>query len=212
MSWLSLFEEMKILVGITGGIGSGKSIVSKICRIKGFPVYDCDSRAKILMHSSKSIKEKLIEIVGEQVIMSNGSINTTILADKIFSNSIIRNKVNFVVHNAVRSDIEKWIEQQKTEIIFIESAILHTSHLDEFVDSIWYVDASEEERIRRVEIRNNISKEEIKKRISSQKNEMDNLPIEKLKIINNNGQKSLVEQINHFINQMSNKKISITKI
>lgn len=198
----------KILVGITGGIGSGKSVVSRICRVKGFAVYDCDSRAKMLMHSSDEIKRELITLVGSEVICSDGTINKALLSNKIFSDSNIRNRVNKIVHESVRKDLLEWVNNQNSVCLFVESAILHTSHLDEIVDAIWLVEASTEMCVRRVIDRNKVSRQEVEMRMKSQEKEFEALSQDKISKIFNDNEKSLMEQINLLLLNMSNQKIN----
>lgn len=198
----------KILVGITGGIGSGKSVVSRICRVKGFAVYDCDSRAKMLMHSSDEIKRELITLVGSEVICSDGTINKALLSNKIFSDSNIRNRVNKIVHESVRKDLLEWVNNQNSACLFVESAILHTSHLDEIVDAIWLVEASTEMCVRRVIDRNKVSRQEVEMRMKSQEKEFEALSQDKISKIFNDNEKSLMEQINLLLLNMSNQKIN----
>ena len=201
-----LVSRDKILIGITGGIGSGKSVVSRICRIKGFAVYDCDSQAKSLMQSSEDIKGELRALLGEDVVCSNGTINKALLSDRIFSDTDIRSSVNKIVHEAVRKDIGEWINNQYSIYLFIESAILHTSHLDEIVDEIWHIEASKETCMYRVMERSNISRHEVELRMKSQEREFESLPKDKISKIFNDYGKSLMEQINLLLLNMSNQK------
>lgn len=196
----------KSIIGITGGIGSGKSVVSRICRLKGFPVYDCDNKAKSLMNESSALKEEMTRKIGENVLREDGTINRQIVAQHVFSDNHFRQWLNSKVHEMVRIDISKWIAEQDAEIVFIESAILHTSELDKIVSQIWFVEAPEELRVKRVMLRNNLSREDVMARVNSQKHEFDALPRHKIFYISNYETHSLLCEINHLINRMSNQK------
>ena len=95
------------IIGITGGIGSGKSVVSRILRCCGFTVYDCDSEAKKLMTCNYMVKDCLINLFGDSVYHPSGELNKTLIADKLFSDNDIRVQVNAIVHRAVRNDIPR---------------------------------------------------------------------------------------------------------
>lgn len=208
--WDILFQKncnmeikSKTILGITGGIGSGKSVVCGICKAKGLPVYDCDSNAKRLMNTSDEIKNSLQSRFGQKAIIDN-EINKKLIAEKIFTDESHRLWLNTIVHTAVREDIINWVKVQTANIICIESAILHTSHLDEMVNQIWLVDAPDELRINRVAKRDNLSSDEIKKRIAVQRNEFTALPAHKISKIDNSDKKSLLLQINQLLEKISN--------
>lgn len=193
---------MKIIIGITGGIGSGKSIVSAICKAKGYAVYDCDYMAKKIMDNSSALKSQIAKYFGKEAI-TDGQIDRKYLALRIFKNEDDRKYLNSIVHSAVLDDIHKWISTGSSNLLFIESAILTSSGIDKMCDHIWMVDADEETRINRVIKRNAISREEVIARINSQKKEHSQLNNIKLHKINNNDNDSLLIQINQLLNQMS---------
>lgn len=195
----------KYLIGVTGGIGSGKSVVCNICKAKGYPIYDCDLNAKRLMDSSSEIKNKLINNFGNKIIDDSGSINRKNLAQIIFADSDARLAVNAIVHKAVTDDIIQWISIQDKSILFVESAILHTSKLDKIVDEIWLVETEIETRIERVIKRNNISREDVEKRIIAQADEFSMLPSSKIFRIKNEETESLLIQIEKQITKIINK-------
>lgn len=168
------------IIAITGGIGAGKSVVSTILRHAGYSVYDCDSRAKILMNDSPLIKEALIaQFGGADVYDDAGNLNRQCLAGIIFNDVHALQYVNSVVHPAVRSDIAHWCTLQPQRPVFIETAILKEGGLELMVDQVWNVTAPLEVRVGRVMKRNNVSREEVLSRISSQTADYfsDSLPI-----------------------------------
>lgn len=185
-----------MIIGITGGIGAGKSVVSRILRLKGFEVYDCDSRASEIMHSSLEILNWLKENIGEEAVDHNGSINRRAVGEVIFSDVNKRESLNRIVHTAIYDDV-KCCSAGKT--FFVESAILATSHLDELCDKIWLVEAPVETRIMRVEKRSGLDRKNIEARIKTQQHEFDELDKTKTSVIINDGSISLLEQIDKLI-------------
>ena len=159
---------MKTVIAIIGGIGSGKSVVSEILRTMDYPVYDCDSNAKLLMNRSDTIKNELIAAFGDDVVSDDGTINRVRLSDKVFGNETNLSRLNAIVHPAVIEDFNKWVERQCSTYVFVETAILYESGMDKCVDEIWEVTAPVDIRIERVMRRNGISEEAVRSRIESQ--------------------------------------------
>lgn len=158
---------MSYLIAITGGIGSGKSVVSKMLTSMGYPVYDCDSRAKALMDKSEEIQLRLCnEVLSDCVI--DGKIDRKRLAEKVFKDKEALNRLNQIVHSSVRIDLMTWSGLNQSEIQFVETAILYQSGIDEMVDQVWDVDAPFDLRIERVMKRNSMSREDVIDRITSQ--------------------------------------------
>lgn len=185
------------LIGITGGIGAGKSVVSRIFRLKGYPVYDCDSRAKILMEESEMILSSLLEHFGEECFMDNGRINRQALARLVFESEEKRRWLNALVHAEVRRDLTLWAENEwkRHDVIFVESAIMVSSGLVGMCQRILLVEASEETRIQRALQRGGIDMENLMLRIEAQRKEFDSLPAGKTIIINNDKESSLLTRL-----------------
>ena len=113
-----------ISVGLTGGIGSGKSVVSEMFKIFNIPTYNSDSQAKILMEINTDIKNEIIELLGIAAYTEN-LLNKQYIASEIFLNNTLRNKLNNIVHKYVIQDFMKWINIQiKSDFVILESAIL----------------------------------------------------------------------------------------
>ncbi|MDE6338183.1 MAG: dephospho-CoA kinase [Muribaculaceae bacterium] len=184
-----------MLIGITGGIGAGKSVVSRILRLKGYPVYDCDLRARELMDNSSEIKSALCDRLGAAALKPDGSIDRSFIASKVFASDDDRLWLNRLVHGAVREDLGLWTDRQEGDLCFVESAIMVSSGLDKMCDTIWLVDAPVEIRMRRAVARGGATAENIALRIEAQKGEFELLPEGKtVKILNaDNG--SLLRQI-----------------
>lgn len=185
---------MQGIIGITGGIGSGKSIVARVLRCNGFSVYDCDSEAKRIMTKNPEVKEALIKELGAEIYLNTGEINRPLLSSHLFTDVQVRAKVNAIVHEAVKRDIKNKIERECGHL-FIESAILFSSGIDKMCDKVWIVESPLEERIKRIEERDNLNNEDIKKRIKSQEREMEHLGNTDVIIIKNDGRHPVLPQI-----------------
>lgn len=156
-----------IKVGLTGGIGSGKTYVAAVFTSLGIPVYNSDDRAKALMNESQLIKEALIAKFGEEVY-DGGELNRPFLASHIFQNQSLLEYVNGVVHPVVQKDFEQWCSSQTSKYILKEAAILFEIGGDASLDFMVLVTAPEALRIERVQQRNGWTVQEIKDRISKQ--------------------------------------------
>ena len=190
-------------IGITGGIGVGKSVVSRLLRCNGFDVYDCDSEAKHLMVSDPRIKESLISQIGEDVYYSDGSINRGKLAEILFKDHNIRNFVNKIVHQAVRDDIER--RRNLIEgLFFIESAIIATAKIDKMCSQVWIIQAPLEERINRVINRDNTDIDSIRKRMDAQEIEFTLLKGDDTLMIENGDNTPLMLIILKLTNSINN--------
>ena len=118
-----------MIIAITGGIGSGKSVVSQVLRVAGYPVYDCDSNAKLIMDKDEEMQKQLADSFGSDVVV-NGVIQRKVLASLVFADRNKLEKLNAIVHPAVRRDIKRWEETQKSDVVFVETAILKESGVD----------------------------------------------------------------------------------
>ena len=154
-------------VGITGGIGSGKSTVCGLLSAYGVAVYDSDARAKALMEQSAALRESLCAAFGEECYKEDG-LNRQYLASKVFGDEQSLMKLNSIVHPAVRADFRSWAEQQSGEYVVLESAILFESAFETEVDTTLAVLAPVEERVRRAMGRDGADREAILNRIQHQ--------------------------------------------
>lgn len=158
---------MKLVV-ISGGIGSGKSVLSHIVNVMGYPTYDCDREAKRLMNESQNLREALTKLLGGDAYNSNGHLNRAYVSQCIFRDEALRNAMNALVHPAVKDDIAKWAKAQETTVAFVETALLAESGLSSMANEIWIVDAPVELRIERVMKRSGLTSDQVKARIASQ--------------------------------------------
>ncbi len=157
------------VIAITGGIGSGKSVVSRVVASMGFPVYDCDSRARRLQDSDPEMRRRIAEEVTPEALNPDGTLNRAALGQCVFANPDKLLRLNEIVHGAVAADLRAEIARFRGPLFFVETAILYESGFDRLVDAIWEVTAPEELRISRVMARNGLSAAEVKARIDAQR-------------------------------------------
>lgn len=157
------------LTAITGGIGAGKSVISRVLRVMGYEVFDCDREAKLLMDSDPVIKSRLVAEIHPGSVSPEGNIDRRLLSTVVFADSEKLNALNSIVHAAVLRRIRAWqSERHNKDHIFVETAILYQSGLDKIVDDVIEVIAPDEIRIMRVMKRNNCNREYVVSRIRSQ--------------------------------------------
>ncbi len=191
-----------IIIGVTGGIGSGKSIVCKFMSIHNIPVYDADKEAKNLNDNSSIIKSKLIERFGNN-IYTNEVLNKKKLANLIFNDKDNLQYVNSVIHSELATHFLNWIEKNKhCNLLAIDAAVLFESGFDKYVDKIVTVIAPIDIRIARVSDRDNLSSEQIKARIESQISDKERIEKSDFMITNDN-KSSIIKQVNYIINKIT---------
>ena len=190
-----------IKIGITGGIGSGKSVISRILRLLNYPVYDSDFWAKELMNNNPTIQQSLTERFGPETYQNN-TLNRPFLAQQIFNNDDARLFVNSIVHPIVSQHFLDWTENQNSELVFIESAILFSSGLDKIIDTTIFVDAPQQIRLQRVKLRDNSTETAIQARINSQKQEESYAKEHSQFIIHNDNKQLLLPQITTIIKEL----------
>ncbi|MGM0376521.1 MAG: dephospho-CoA kinase [Bacteroidota bacterium] len=154
-------------IGVTGGIGSGKSTVCKVFEVLGIPVYYADDRARALILSDPRIRKGYKELFGEKVY-ENGQLNRKLVADKIFSNRSLLEKVNRLVHPVVREDFTQWVERREAPYVIEEAAVLLESGGQDLLDRVVVVSAPESLRVQRVAKRDGISEAKVRERIKNQ--------------------------------------------
>ncbi len=165
---------MKI-VGLTGGIGSGKSTVAKMFQELGVPIYNSDSEAKRIMGDSLDLKNGLIDLFGEKVF-EKGELNRRYLANLVFNNPKLLVQLNNLVHPAVAIDFEKWISKQNTEIVMQESALIFEHDKEDKFDAVILVTAPKEVRIERLKRRDHSTSQEIESRMKNQLDDKEKIP------------------------------------
>tara|TARA_R110002051_G_scaffold68564_8_gene123683 strand:- start:1931 stop:2515 length:585 start_codon:yes stop_codon:yes gene_type:complete len=163
-----------IVVGLTGGIGSGKSTIAAMFHELGVPVYNSDERAKHLMNTSKKIKKELVELLGKKAYLDD-KINITYIAKKVFNDADMLEKLNKIVHPVVRKDFIKWTKKQNAPYVIQETALLFENNAQELYDSVILVTAPKKIRIERVLSRDGSTKEQIIARMNNQLDDETNL-------------------------------------
>ena len=159
-------------IGITGGIGSGKSTVCALFREQGVAVYDSDTEAKRLMAESADLRRRLIEGFGEECYNAEG-LDRKYLASKVFGCEEALQRLNSIVHPAVREDFRAWAERQRGSYVVLESAILFEAGFENEVDATLAVMAPLEERVRRTMERDGVEREQVMERIKHQMSDDD---------------------------------------
>ena len=180
-------------VGLTGGIGSGKSTIAKIFEVLGIPVYYADDAAKRLMNEDDKLKEDIIRHFGKESY-TNDRLNRSYLASLVFNNEEKLALLNSLTHPATINDANEWMQKQRSPYIIKEAALIFESGSNDQLDYVIGVYAPAPLRIRRTMLRDNVTEEEVLKRISRQMNEE-----EKMKrcdfIITNDEQQMVLPQV-----------------
>ena len=192
-----------IKIGITGGIGSGKSVVASLFQLLGVPVYIADEESKRLTNQSMTIRRQLIAHYGEAIYTAQG-LNKPLLAAKIFQDPAQRRIVNGIIHPEVKHHFEAWAAQQETPLCAIESAILFESGFDQVVDTHLMVYAPKALRIERATARDAASREAIQQRIESQMADEEKRELADHLIYNDN-QQPLIPQVTALIARLTAK-------
>lgn len=161
-----------MIIGLTGGIGSGKSTIAEQLRKMGYGVYDTDSEAKRLIVEDAHVREQIVQLLGEAAY-AHGVYQTAWVAQQVFADKSLLARVNAIVHPAVRNDISRWASQQTAELCFVECAILYSSGIDQLCDKVVAITAPEELRIARTIARDHTSIEKVRARICAQETNTD---------------------------------------
>lgn len=173
-----------MVIGLTGGIGSGKTTVANMFKKLGVPIYIADVEAKKLMLTSKIIQRKLKALFGEETYI-NETLNKIFLASKIFNDKSLLKKMNAIVHPKVASHFKRWLKKQDTPYVIKESAIIFENNLTAQYNYIITVVADEELRIKRVTKRDDSNKSKIKAIIKNQLSDADKIKKSDFVIYNN---------------------------
>ncbi len=186
----------KLKVGITGGIGSGKTTVCKIFETLGIPVYYADDRAKALMVEDRKLVSNIKNIFGEEAYLPNGELNRKHIADIAFHNPLKLKELNAVVHPAVLEDGDRWhAEQKDAPYTLKEAALIFESDSYKHLDKIITVFAPQNVRLERVILRGgNLTKKDIEARMAKQLSEEEKMKRADF-IIYNDGVQALIPQV-----------------
>ncbi len=190
------------IIGITGGIGSGKSTVSKFIEEMGFPVYDSDFWAKELVNVDENLKQKIIELLGSEAYDEDGKYNRKFVAEKVFENKELLLKLNQIIHPAVKIHFENWVNAQHSEFVFKETALLFELKLNESCYQSILVTAEENIRIKRVMDRDGRTYREVKEIIDKQMTESEKVKLADFVIENNFDLETLKEFTEQVITEL----------
>ncbi|AHW58735.1 dephospho-CoA kinase [Draconibacterium orientale] len=177
---------MALKIGITGGIGSGKSVICQVFKLLGAPVFEADVWAKKLMNSHPEIKTGLIDWYGSDIYSPNGTIDRKKLAGIIFTDSTAMQKVNGLIHPVVRQEFIIWADKQNSSYVVHEAAILFESGFYKMMDHTILVTAPEKMRIDRVTKRDGSTMEAVKERMGKQWGDEQKRELASLEIKNDN--------------------------
>ena len=201
------------LTAIAGGIGSGKSVVSKCLRIMGYEVYDTDTEAKRIMDTSRGIKRAIAVEICREAITDTGDIDRRRLARAVFADSKLLGRLNVLVHRAVVDDIKMWYDTRSEAGIplFVETALLYQSRIDTMVDCVWLVDAPVETRVGRIVGRGGISDTEARSRIDAQERYRPDRRHAMTRLIVNDGRTALLPRIGELLSELTRCHASVSE-
>lgn len=190
------------VIGLTGGIGSGKSTVAKFIGEMGFPVYSSDARAKEIVNEDELLKKGIIELLGEKAYDENGLYDRKYVSEIVFNNEEFLLKLNGMIHPAVKFDFEKWVARQATEFVFKETALLFELNLNESCFKSILVTADDNCRIKRVMDRDGKTYREVKNVMHHQMPEKDKIKKADFVIFNNEGITELKTETENVIHEL----------
>ena len=173
-------------LGITGGIGSGKSTICRVFKVLGVPVFDADAVAKNLLNTDDEIRQGLINLFGNDIYTPEGSVDRKMLAEIIFNNENHLNKVNSLVHPKVRNEFYKWRDQQKAPYIIHEAAILFESGFYKMMDQVLLITAPEKDQIERVMKRDGVTEDQVRERMKRQMPNNEKQELADMVLVNDN--------------------------
>lgn len=189
-----------MIVGLTGGIGSGKSTVARLLVTLGYPIYNSDNRAKWLQNNHAELMHEIKLLLGTDVY-ADGKLNRALVATRVFADSDLLQRLNAIVHPAVAVDFANWLALQKSTTVFKESAILIETGIFKQCDALIVVTAPESLRIKRVAVRDGTSPDEILKRMNNQMPEADKVALADFVIVNDDHQ-LIIPQVLQMIEQL----------
>ena len=191
-----------VKIGITGGIGSGKSTVAKLLKLHGVPVYNADDETKKLNNDSPIIREELMKYFGEDLYINN-QLDKKKFADIIFNDAEKLKLANAIIHPEVLKHFANWCKQHANHpIVALEAAILFESNFHKYLDKVVTVYSPLEVRVVRVSKRDNVSPEMVKSRIAHQMPEAKKIEMSQYVIFNDH-QASLIQQVSELLKELN---------
>lgn len=194
-------------LGITGGIGSGKSVVSHLLQTMGVPLYLSDAEAKAIVATNACIHKELVSLLGEEVFIG-GVLNKNYLASRIFSNEGCRKQVNGIIHPRVKADFRRWVESHTAEsVVAMESAILFEAGFADEVDVVVMVYAPQQLRIDRVMERDASTYDQVLARIKSQMDDEEKKQLAHY-VVYNDEQTPIIPQLVDLLTELNKRRDS----
>jgi len=181
-----------MIVGLAGGIGSGKTTVSEVFRELGIPVYDSDQEAKQLMISSQKVKKSIIALLGKKAYHGK-KLDRTYISNKVFMNEALLKKLNTIVHPAVKKDFLTWMKKQGSPYVIQETALIFENMSQDFYDKVILVTAPRDIRVSRVMKRDGSLKQDVLARIANQLDDSKKISLSDYVIENIELSKTLAE-------------------
>ncbi len=163
-----MVSDGRLLVGVTGGIGSGKSYFCRILESMGFPVFDTDTAARREMLENEGLRRRLRKLVSPEIFKDNGSLNKPVIRKFLHTSEQNAARFDAVVHPCVREAWRRWAESRESHLVFMECALLYEAHFDNEVDFSVLVSAPEEVRVERVMERDGIPAHMVRKWMAMQ--------------------------------------------
>ena len=200
-------EKHTYIVGVTGGIGAGKSYVCQTIAKHGFPVYTSDLEARTIIDTNEQVRHRLQQLFGKDIYTPYG-LDRKRVAQIVFSNPSLLQQMNGIVHPVVHQHFLHWTGTQTASMVFLESAILVSSGFDALCDAIVYITAPEQQRVQRVLRRDAVSKEDVLRRIANQSEAKSTLQLPSITLNNDETQPvdSLVQQMFHTLTSFQSLK------
>lgn len=190
-------------LAITGCIGSGKSVVSRMMNVLGVPVYDCDVNAKRLMTDDGFIVSELKRMFGDECYEDDGTLNRQYIASRIFTDKENIKRVNSLVHPVVKRDFEEWAARQESSVVAVETAILYESGMIEAVDKVLVVWADRETAISRTMQRSGMNRIQVENRMNNQMS-VDDLLLMSDYSLYNDGDEPLLPRVMSVVEELKN--------
>ena len=191
-----------MVIGLTGGIGSGKSTVARLFEIMGCAVFYSDDAAKEI-YFDKDVKQKVKALLGNTAYLSETAIDKKYISSKIFSNTTLLHQLNAIIHPAVIKQFEVFKNVNKDKLVIKETALLFEARLEAQVEKIVFVAAKDELRIKRVMERDKLTREEVLRKIKAQMPQEEKISRSDF-VINNNENEFLITQVLTIYNKLTN--------
>lgn len=195
-------KKSRLKIGVTGGIGSGKTSVCRVFTVLGIPVFSTDLVARDIMDNDLAIRQKINTIAGENLFLED-SLDRKLLAKIIFNNSSLLNKVNLLIHPIVFDRFKKWELEQSTPYVIMESAIIFESGALKILDKVISIVAPVEERVKRIMSRNCFSREQVFERIDNQMDDSSRVKLSDY-VISNSENDMIIPEILKIHNEILN--------